>query len=77
MFRPTKGARSVGVSSPSAFLAAMDKAFGGVPYVLNEDSGARLTAMAAVFGGDDKDNPYCELSRLIGKYGEIEVWAEY
>jgi hypothetical protein len=76
MYRPTKGADSLGVSCPSAFLEAMENAFGDRPFRLNETHIVALNAMAGVFG-DNKENPYKKLIHLIEKHGQIEVWPEY
>ena len=76
MYRPTAGAKGLGVSAPSAFLAAMSNAFGtGAPYTLGEGSIPILRAMAAVYSHDD--NPYQKLIDIIEKCSEIEVWSEY
>ena len=74
MYRPTKGAKCLGVGAPSSFLKSMEEVFGEKPFVLNEDSIPQLKAMSSVCSDD---NPYKRLVELIEKHDAIEVWAEY
>ena len=75
MWRPTKGAQSLGVAAPSSFLQAMSRAFGGPPFKLAEEHLSILDAMAGVYS--HPDNPYSKVAEIIRQHGEIEIWAEY
>lgn len=79
MWRTVKGAESVPhVMAPSAFRRAIETAFGHMPVRIGPGDVDKLSAMAAVAGGEHDDNPYAALIDIIERVdGEIEVWAEY
>ena len=79
MWRPVEGAKRVPhVGAPSSFKQAMETAFGTMPIRLSDAHIDKLTAMAAVAGGGNEDNPYSALIDILERVdGPIEVWAEY
>jgi hypothetical protein len=70
--------KTLAVSAPSSFVAAMERAFGGGPrWVLSGVNTQKLEGMAAAFGPDTY-NPFLELLDIIGEDGhEVEVWTRY
>lgn len=79
-WRPSgKVGREIETGTPSAFVSAMQQAFGGLsPWTLNERDRSKLEGMAAVYGDTSMANPYRQLcDALTTADGEITVWAEY
>jgi hypothetical protein len=64
------------VSLPSAFVSAMERAFGNCPWHLTLGNIPTLKGMAAVYE-DLQDNPFVRLIEAIERLGEIEVWPEW
>ena len=67
----------------SAFVSAMERAFGSPPWTLTSEHVERLTGMMHAYGGHDRDNPYrALLERMYDGSDDhvahpIEVWTEY
>ena len=70
--------KSLKVFTPSAFIEAMERAFGQFPIVLDNRSIGKLEGMACVW--NNEPNPYRELINILDGLGEnqsIKIWAEY
>ena len=74
-----KGAKALtAVNWAAGFVGAMERAF-GFPGVLDKGDIPKLEGMAAVFGGENNDNPYLQLICILTATPdgvEVEVWAE-
>lgn len=63
----------LGVSAPSSFIEAMERAFGGRAWELDAKAVPVLRGMAAV----SNDEAFEQMIELIEKFGEIEVYYQY
>jgi len=81
IWRPVKGGKTLSTpGGTSSFITAMEHTFGPFPLLLTLTDGSKLEAMAEVYGGEDKNNPYKKLYDLVcdERFGDgIEVDAEY
>lgn len=75
-YQAVKG-KNLSVGAKSSFLAAIERAFGGVPCVLSEHDVLKLQGLAAAFDSEDQRAAVQELIEAIEKHASVRVWAEY
>lgn len=75
LFEPVKPGRSLGVSAPSSFLAALERLGVQLPAVVDASIVPRLEGLRA--GLTHEHTAIERLIEAIEQYESVRVWAEY
>ena len=75
-YQPINGKRLT-VSTPSSFLAALERAFGQGPWQLNQSHYSTLRGLAAGMDDEEKRRAIEDITDAIQQHDAIRVWAEY
>ena len=65
---PTEKSIDLPTMAPGRTISALESVFGPFPLELNDSHCAMLNAMAAAWGGNSDDNPFCFLADYLAEH---------